>query len=55
MRIVTGLEVVKYHLDDDMFKEYIQDAIDYIELLEEQVEMQDDIINSLDTRDKDDE
>ena len=57
MKIVTSLEVIKENfLKRDREREYIQDAINYItqleyevDVLKEQLEYQDEVINSLDS------
>ena len=57
MKIVTSLEVIKENfLKRDRERDYIQDAINYItqletdiKVLEEQLEYQDEVINSLDS------
>ena len=57
MKIVTSLEVIKENfLKRDRERDYIQDAINYIaqletdiEVLKEQLEYQDEVINSLDS------
>ena len=38
MRIVTGLEIVQEQISDKKQKGYLQDAIDYIEMLEKKLE-----------------
>ena len=57
MKIITSLEVIKENfLKRDREREYIQNAINYIaqletdiEVLKEQLEYQDEVINSLDS------